>query len=137
LTNYLAGRFKPVEQDESQASYCKVIHKKDGYIEWQEHARSIRDKIRAYNMWPVAYCYLRGRQLRIFNARVVDTPPFIPEDAVPGQVVSAEKELGIVVKTGNGYLGITDLQMENRRRMDYLEFLNGHRDLEGSVLGAP
>lgn len=136
VKNYLEGRLEPVEQDENLASYCKVIRKKDGYIDWQEDADHIRNIIRAYNLWPVAYSHLQGRQLKIYNAQIVKAPPNVRGNHMAGQVVSANKEQGIIVKTGRGYLGITDLQMENRRRMDHGEFINGHKDLEGSVLGA-
>ncbi len=136
VKNYFEGRLEPVEQDEASASYCKVIQKKDGYIDWQEAADPIRNKIRAYNLWPVAYSFLQGRQLKLYNAQIVEALSNIRGDDVPGQVVSADKGQGIIVKTGRGYLGITDLQMENRRRMDHREFMNGHKDLEGSVLGA-
>jgi hypothetical protein len=49
--------------------------------------------------------------------------------------MSTPRDLGIVVKTGTGYLGITDLQLENRRRMTHGEFTNGYKDLAGSMLG--
>jgi len=137
VKRFLEGRLEPIEQDEALASYCRIIHKKDGYINWQEEAHDIRNKIRAYNLWPVAYSNLQGRQLKIYNAQIVEAPPTIRGDHVPGQIISTDKGQGIIVKTGEGYLGITDLQMENKLRMDHREFLNGHKDVEGSVLGAP
>ena len=123
-------------QDERHASYCSVINKENGLIDWHEDAERIRNKIRAYNLWPVAYTYLEGGQLKIFNAHRVEAPPGIETGDAPGQVVSADKREGIIVQTGSGYLSITDLQIENRRRMDYREFMNGQKDLAGSILRA-
>jgi methionyl-tRNA formyltransferase len=137
VTGYIDGRLEPVPQDESKASYCGVIRKEDGRIEWRDQASDIRNKIRAYDVWPVAFTFLKGRRLRLYNARVTDAAPALRGDAENGQVIRADKKQGIVVKTGNGYLGITELQMENKRRMDHVEFMNGHRDLLGSILGAP
>ena len=135
VRNYLEGRLEPREQDEARASYCSIIKKEDGCIDWQETAGAIGNKIRAYNMWPVAYSSLRGRQLKIYNAEVVEAPSPIQGKQVPGQVASIDKGLGVIVRTGKGYLGITELQMENKRRMGHREFINGHKDLEGDVLG--
>lgn len=137
LKEYLQGRLEPVEQDETLASYCGIIQKKDGCIEWQQAADLIRRKIRAYNVWPVAYSHMQGRQLRIYNAQIVELTPVFGVDSVPGQVILADKAQGIIVQTGSGYLGITDLQMENKRRMDHREFMNGHKNLKGMVFGAP
>jgi methionyl-tRNA formyltransferase len=118
------------------ASYCGVIGKEDGLVEWRDRAFAIRNKIRAYDVWPVAFTFLNGRRLKLFNACLADAPPAVHDDAVPGQVTGTDKRQGIIVKTGSGYLGITELQMENKRRMDHVEFMNGHRGMPGSVLGA-
>jgi methionyl-tRNA formyltransferase len=134
VRDYLDGRLHSMPQNERQASYCSVINKENGLIDWQEDAERIRNKIRAYNLWPVAYTYLEGGQLKIFNAHRVETPPGIETGDAPGQVVSTDKREGIIVQTGSGYLSITDLQIENRRRMDYREFMNGQKDLAGSIL---
>ncbi len=136
VRDYLDGRLNSMPQDERHASYCSVINKENGLIDWHEDAERIRNKIRAYNLWPVAYTYLEGGQLKIFNAHRVEAPPGIETGDAPGQVVSADKREGIIVQTGSGYLSITDLQIENRRRMDYREFMNGQKDLAGSILRA-
>jgi methionyl-tRNA formyltransferase len=137
VRDYLDGRLNSMPQDERHASYCSVINKENGLIDWHEDAERIRNKIRAYNLWPVAYTYLEGGQLKIFNAHRVEAPSGIETGDAPGQVVSADKREGIIVQTGSGYLSITDLQIENRRRMDYREFMNGQKDLAGSILRAP
>lgn len=136
VRDYLDGRLMPMPQDERHASYCLIIRKEDGLIDWHEDADRIRNRIRAYNLWPVAYTYLEGRQLKIFNAHRVEAPQGIEAGNAPGQVVSADKGQGIIVRTGTGALGITDLQIENRRRMDYREFMNGQKNLAGSILRA-
>ena len=136
VRDYLDGRLNSMPQDERHASYCSVINKENGLIDWHEDAERIRNKIRAYNLWPVAYTYLEGGQLKIFNAHRVEAPPGIETGDAPGQVVSADKREGIIVQTGSGYLSITDLQIENRRRMDYREFMNGQKNLAGSILRA-
>jgi methionyl-tRNA formyltransferase len=134
--DYLDGKLSPVPQDESRASYCSVVKKENGTINWHEEAERIRNKIRAYNLWPVAQTTFQGKQLKIFNARTAAAPTSTAASGKPGEVVSADMKEGIIVQTGSGRLIITDLQIENRRRMNFKEFLNGHRNIRGSVLGS-
>ncbi len=137
VRDYLDGKLSPVPQDESRASYCSVIKKENGYINWHEEAECIRNKIRAYSLWPVAHTMFQGKQLKIFNARTLAASRGTAVSGKPGEVVSADKREGIVVQTGSGTLSIIDLQIENKRRMNFKEFLNGHRNMRGSVLGTP
>jgi methionyl-tRNA formyltransferase len=131
---YREGRLSPVPQDERLASYCKIIHKGDGLIDWNKSARYIRSRIRAFSIWPVAHTRLDGRMLRLYNARLLESGPV--GTGKSGQIVAADRERGVVVQTGCGLLGITDLQLENKRRMDYRDFMNGYRNLVGSPLGS-
>jgi methionyl-tRNA formyltransferase len=132
---YLDGKLEAVRQDEASASYCKPIRKSDGSIDWQEDAVNICRKIRAYNMWPVACSSIQGKGLKIYNAQTLPSDRDDGGELPVGQVIGTDNVQGIIVKTGKGCLGITDLQMENKRRMHHREFLNGYRNLAGVVLG--
>jgi methionyl-tRNA formyltransferase len=132
LEKYLSGRLTPVPQDEGSATYCAVIRKEDGRLDWNEPAERIRNRIRAYSLWPVAHTRLDHGLLRVFNARIPDYR--MERAAAPGTILEADRQLGILVSTGQGVVGITDLQIENRRRMDFRTFINGYRDLRGKQL---
>ena len=41
---------------------------------------------------------------------------------------------GLEVATGKGLLTITDLQLENKKRMKAYDFSRGYRDLRGNLL---
>lgn len=133
LRDYLDGKIQMQKQDEHQASYCKVIKKGDGLIRWEDAAWAIHNKIRAYDLWPVAHTSLDGKLLRVYRSKVYrDDNGF---DGVPGMVVEADSRNGILVKTGRGVLSIIELQLESRKRMGFKEFLIGYRNLKGKVLG--
>jgi methionyl-tRNA formyltransferase len=132
LKEYLSGRLSPVTQDEERASYCSVIRKEDGRLNWNEPAERIRNRIRAYSLWPVAHTRLDQKLLRIFNAAI--PPVETGRSGVPGEILEADRQRGIVVRTGEGAVSITDLQMENKRRMDFRTFVNGYRNLRGELL---
>ena len=54
---------------------------------------------------------------------------------VPGTILSAGPD-GLVVQTGNGTLGILEIQMPSSRKMRVINYLNGHSLDIGTVLGA-
>ena len=134
VQEYTSGTLKPEPQNDEEATYCTVIRKEHGRIDWSESADTIRNRIRAYSLWPVAFTWLDGKLLRVFNARPAsDTGRGCRE---PGEILRADRVQGIIVQTGGGVLSITDLQIENRRRMNFQMFINGYRGLGGKVLGA-
>jgi methionyl-tRNA formyltransferase len=134
--DFLDGKLLRTPQNENEASYCPMISKEDGRISWAKSAGVIERQIRAYNIWPVASTRLEGKVLRVFNCHATGrTGEHGDGSGHPGQIVAAGRDDGIVVRTGEGFLSITDLQLENKRRMNYRDFLNGHRNLRGTVLG--
>lgn len=120
-----------------EATYCTIIKKEDGIINWNESARCIDAKIRAYTPWPGASTTFKGTQLKILKAKSVlaEEIPFENDSSVPnGTVVNYSKSQGYFVKTGDGYLCITELQLQSKKAMDYKSFNNGVRDFTGSQL---
>lgn len=57
IPDYIEGRLKPVEQNHSQASFCKLITKEDGYFEINKppDPEILQRMIRAYYPWPGAW----------------------------------------------------------------------------------
>ncbi|MGQ9616993.1 MAG: methionyl-tRNA formyltransferase [Spirochaetota bacterium] len=133
LREYLEGKIQKRKQDDSEASYCRVIKKGDGLIRWEDTARAIHNRIRAYDLWPVAHTTLGGKLLRVYRSEVYQDTNGI--DGIPGMVVEADNRKGILVKAGRGILSIIELQLESRKRMGFKEFMIGYRNLRGKVLG--
>src|SRR5262245_34869863 len=69
LAAYAAGQIAPVPQDESQATYTRLLQKSDGAIDWGAPAAQIERMTRAYDPWPGAYTSWRGQPLKIIAAR--------------------------------------------------------------------
>ncbi|MBO4386622.1 MAG: methionyl-tRNA formyltransferase [Treponema sp.] len=123
-----------------EASYCTIIKKEDGKINWKNPAEKIDAQIRAYTPWPGCFTSCNGVQLRILKARdaakVANQDSSIPKNtaAVPGTVLSYNKQRGILIQTGDGVLIATELQWQAKKAMDYKSFMNGARNFIGSVL---
>ncbi|HPP06075.1 MAG TPA: methionyl-tRNA formyltransferase, partial [Syntrophorhabdaceae bacterium] len=120
------GRIEAKEQDHSLATYTPLITKEMGHINWHAPAREIKNMVRAFIQWPVAYTFIDGKMLKIFRCEMED----ISSDKPPGTIIDANKK-GILVATGDGMLVIKELQLEGKKRMDAYSFAIGFRGLIG------
>ena len=50
-----------------------------------------------------------------------------------GEVIKADKK-GLHLQTKNGVLSLLDVQLEGKKRMDYMSFINGHPNLLHELL---
>ncbi len=112
-------------QNSAEATYAPKLEREHGHIEWNESARAIERKIRAYDPWPGAFTNLtetsgRTRKLKIFGATCVTEIR-----ALPGSIEIAPGGGGILIGTSNGALVVTEVQPEGKRRMTAAEFARG------------
>jgi methionyl-tRNA formyltransferase len=127
---------EPIPQVEADASYCRLVRKEDGVVDWNEPASAIERKVRAFDPWPRARTSLRGASLLLLKTRLhPDRLANAAHVPVPGEVLAADDKNGILVETGHGILRIERLQLQFRKPLDWLPFLHGHPDLAGVRLG--
>jgi methionyl-tRNA formyltransferase len=131
LPKWLGGELTPQAQDESQATYSKLITSKDAEIDWHLSAVELWRRVKAYNPWPSCYTWYQGKRLKIHK-----TIPFgdIAEGEIREVVVLPEPP-GVGVVTKQGILGLCQVQLEGRREMSVDDFVRGKKDFIGSVLG--
>lgn len=125
---------KPIPQDHEKATYCSLIKKEDGHILWDQSAEVIDRMIRAYNPWPRCFTSFNGKGLVIHKGKWLKNEKNDPSGAC-GQVLGVDKERGILVNTKEGVLALEVLQMQAKKVMDFKAFLNGNKDIIGSILG--
>lgn len=117
---------------ESPTPYAGMIQKKMGYVDWSRPALELERLIRGLSPWPSAYTKIGGKTLKIWKAQVIQEQDK-DAAATPGTVLRADAQ-GFCVKTGQGVLKITELQIEGKKRMDTQSFLRGYVIEKGSVL---
>ena len=122
------GRQAAAQADEG-VTYAHKLSKSEAAIDWSEPAALIHRKVCAYNSWPVAYTPLDGKQLRVWESRLVDGD----SRAAPGRVVNSSPD-GIDIATGEGLLRIIKLQLPGKRAMSAADFLNA-RSLDNVGFG--
>jgi methionyl-tRNA formyltransferase len=124
----------PRPQDEENASYCKLVHKEDGRIDWSKGAAYIGRMMRAYDPWPGAFTTYNGTSLFLRSGYTHPQPIFDAENA-PGTVLGVDKQHGILIHTNNGVLCVQSLQLQFKKPCLWRDFLNGHKDFIGTILG--
>ena len=128
----VAGSLRPQPQTDEDVSHAPKIRKTDGWIDWQQPARALWNRVRALVPWPGAFTHLPAQAqpllLKIWQAQVDES------SGQPGQVLRADKS-GIVVGCGAGALRILVLQLEGGRRLNAQPFLAGHPLAVGQQLG--
>jgi methionyl-tRNA formyltransferase len=131
LPRWREGELKPQPQDESQATYSKMLSKEDGEIDWHGPAVDIWRRVRAFQPWPGCFTLWQGRQLKILEAVLLPKG----EALEVGRVIALNQgEAAFGVNTGDGILGVLRVQLEGKRAMSSAEFLRGQRQFIGTVL---
>ncbi len=91
-------------------------------IDWNKSADDVFNLIRGLSPYPGAFTYLHGKQLKICKANKE-----IKEVSVaPGHFETDQKTFLRVACT-NGYISITELQLEGKKKMLTEDFLRGYR----------
>jgi len=131
LTDMSNSQLNETPQDESLASYASKIEKRDCLVDWKQPATRISCLIRALDPRPGAYTLLEGKQIKLFSSRVVEEAGL---DGVPGRVVRHTKD-DIQVDTGQGMIGIREIQYPGKKRLSIPDFLRGFPLPEGTIFG--
>jgi len=128
----------PQQQDNSQATYTKIMTKQDGKIIWDKTASELERQIRAFYPWPGSFTILKsplgGGQNKSLTLKILKTSlSKIQTEYELGQVfLTDQKEL--TVQTGQGCLTIEQMQPEGGKEMSAADFLNGHPEIVGTIL---
>ena len=117
-------------QDESRATYARMLKKEMGCIDFSKSAREIERMIRAFTPWPGGYTYLDNKLLKIKECKALDD--MTGDDS--GSVISVSKD-DIVVACALGALSITAVQPEGKKQMSVHDFLLGKKVVPGMRLG--
>jgi methionyl-tRNA formyltransferase len=134
LSELEKGKVRPIAQDEAQASYCRLVRKEHGQIDWSADAGMIERMIRAYDPWPRAFTTWQGQRLTLLAGGVY--PETLDTGSrEQGLVLDVDNRYGILVKTGGGVLYLHRLQLQAKKPLDWRSFLNGQKDFIGSQLG--
>ncbi len=126
IKNFLKSDFLLKEKDNYKIKnfYARKFTKEDFYINWNKKSLEIYNLIRGLNGKPTAHIIYKNKIIKIHKSKISDLP--ISADSFsPGEIVTADKTAGINIKTGDAFLKILELQNENKKALQFKDFLNG------------
>ena len=126
----VAGGAAPRTPQTGESTYAPMLTITDELIDWNKPAWVINNQIRGLNPWPGARTYLDGKVLKVWRSVVAEEE--FPQGA-PGQVVGVKRE-GMLVKTGEKTLLITELQFQGAKRLSAADYLRGHEAPIGKIM---
>lgn len=133
---------QPTPQDNSQATYARLIDKSDYAIDWSRTAIEIHDRVRGF--FPSCVATLNNKPLKImatvplesdymaqlpaeFKVLTEKLQDFTSLTGHPGEIVNIIKNQGAVVQTGKGLLLLREVQVAGKRPQSGWDFVNGMR----------
>ena len=134
------GDITPIKQNEAEATHVGMLSKKMGELDFNRTAVRLERLIRGLTPWPGTYTYLNGKLLKVLRADAASTDDVIKtcpdaDTRVPAGCVAGISDDGIFVSTKEGYLKITYLQLEGRKKLGVSDFLKGCHIKTGEKLG--
>jgi methionyl-tRNA formyltransferase len=102
------GRAPRMVQDEGVATYEPLCNDQVARIDWGKPAMEVHNLIRGCDPQPGAYSFYRGKKVRFFETRLVETGR---PDARPGEVLASD-EGGFTVAARGGALRIGKVRTE-------------------------
>lgn len=117
------GKTRAQKQDHNLATYAPKIKTEEYWIDWQQEAEKIHNRIRAFSPSPGARCYIQienqKKLLKILSSKVVENE----SKSLPGTVL--QQKGGLIVACQVQALEIAMLQLEGKKAMKAEDFLRG------------
>ncbi|RZK51268.1 MAG: methionyl-tRNA formyltransferase, partial [Pedobacter sp.] len=118
-----AGDYNEVPQPQSdELKSAPKIFKDFCKVDWNQNTQTAYNHIRGLSPYPTAFTVLNEKTLKIFKAE--------PEDKEPGISAGAfltDGKTYLKFATKDGFIKVTDVQFEGKKRMLIDEFLRGMR----------
>jgi methionyl-tRNA formyltransferase len=156
LPDWLAGKLIAKKQDHSQATFCQILTRDDGRIDWNDEAEKIYNQFRAFSPWPGVFTFWQKKvdqnlRLKLTELKLIHDLELIKKlnkvshsffqnselknekNEIPnGLVFQVEKK--VFITTQNGFLEIIKLQLEGKAEMEVKNFINGNQTFIKSIL---
>jgi methionyl-tRNA formyltransferase len=118
-----SGRYQQHPQDSfgvTETKHAPKIFKDDCKIDFNQPVETVYNMIRGLSPVPTAFTYLNDKTLKIFRALKEETEPAIQ----PGGFLTDSKTF-LKFACKDGFISVTDLQLEGKKRLGIEEFLRG------------
>ena len=125
--------FKSIKQNESKENLkAPKLNRENTKIDWNKPSNEIHDFIRGLNPFPSAWTSITENKkiLKIYKSRRYSS--IINEKQKPGTIIMNKNTL--LISTSSGLIEILELKMEGKKMMNNIEFNNGFKSLNKTIL---
>lgn len=137
IINNTAPRIKQGED----FSMAPMLKKEMSKINWNEKkSTEIKNLVRGLNPIMGAYSFVDNKKIKFWKIDIIKEEDFqtigINKDYIkeykPGTVVYVNEKKGLYIKTLDGVISVLEIQGENSKKMNILDFLRGNK-IENNV----
>ncbi len=107
---------------ESNLKHAPKIFTETCKIDWNKSVTEVNNLIRGLSPYPAAFTELNGKKLKIFSAKV----EIAKTTTIPVSYETDHKNY-LRFACNDGFLYVTELQLEGKKRMSIKDFLSGYR----------
>ncbi len=139
IPKWISGEIKPQPQDESRATFTKIIRKEDGRIDWSKPAEQIERQIRAFYPWPGSFAFFKKTARQSLASRGPaaagrrntdrDSNKTLSVKILETEIAEKENPKKFSVKCGKNYLIIKKLQPEGKKPITGGDFKRGYGNI--------
>lgn len=126
-----SGRAVYTPQNPAEATFCHMITKADGRMDFSRTAQQLDCFVRGMTPWPSAFTEIGGKRIKVLEAEAVAAHP---SDRPCGEVLCADPAVGLTVACKDGAVRLKRIQPEGKAAMSDSDYLRGNRVSAGTVL---
>ena len=129
LPEWINHKIKPQKQKVSEATFCQMLNKEDGKINWADNAQDIFNRFRAFYPWPGMFTFWDGQRIKLNTIRFEKSTSRIEP---LGKIFEINETVAVQAK--DGIIILEEIQLEGKPNVEIKNFLNGHPNFVGSIL---
>ncbi len=136
----------PREKQPEDFTMAPMLHKEMANIDWdKKDATQIKNLVRGLNPIMGAYTYLNGKKIKFWKVEKLTTEELAEKynemneymdyikKVQPGTVLFSNAKQGLYIKCNNDIISVIEIQGENSRKMNILDFLRGNSINAGEI----
>ncbi len=110
-----------IQDEHADLKAAPKLFKENCEIDWSQSSKKVYDFVRGLSPYPAAWAEIGGKTFKVFECEIIQKSI----EGEPGAFETDDKLL--FVKTGDGAIKITDLQLQGKKRMKTEDFLRGNK----------
>ena len=123
VDGFAAGTLKETPQQlTTNLKLAPKLSTETSKIAWNKTADEVYNLIRGLSPYPAAFTFLNGKTVKIYKAKKEITQP-----SIPAGEYETDKKTFLQFACTDGYISITELQLEGKKKMKVEDFLKGYR----------